>query len=149
MTSFLSVTGGLSIGLMIGVELAVWTFINPILWKLDKRARAQAVQLFARRLGKAMPFWYSGNLVLLIAEAVLLRHQPSAGLLDAAAALWLAIIVLTLIFLVPINNRLAREDSTMSLDDAHREHKRWDAYHRARVVVLVVAMATFLVAIHC
>jgi Domain of unknown function (DUF1772) len=142
----LRLTTILSVGLMIGAEFAVWAFINPILWKLDKEARAQAVGLFAAKLGKVMPFWYAGNFLLLITEAILLRGHPAIGLLAAASAIWAAVIVLTLIFLVPINNRLARQ-SALPLDEAHRQHQRWDAMHRARVVVLAAAFVLLLLAV--
>ncbi|MGB6745733.1 MAG: DUF1772 domain-containing protein [Terracidiphilus sp.] len=148
MISFLSIAAVVSIGLMIGVEFAVWVFINPILWKLDDQPRAQAVQLFARKLGTAMPFWYALNLLFLIAESVVLRHEWEASLLVAAAAIWTAVIILTLIFLVPINNRLAGEQAHESPAQAQREHKRWDSMHRARVVALGAAMVLFLAAVH-
>jgi uncharacterized membrane protein len=148
MISFLSIATVVSIGLMVGVEFAVSAFINPILWKLDDQPQAQAVQLFAGRLGTAMPFWYALNLLFLIAESVVLRHEPGASLLVAAVAIWAAVIILTLIFLVPINNRLARQQSHESPVQAHREHRRWDGLHRARVVVLGTAMVLFLVAVH-
>lgn len=148
MTSFLSIAAVVSIGPMVGVEFAVSAFINPILRKLDDEPRAQAIVLFARKLGTAMPFWYALNLLLLIAEWFLLRHAPGASLLIAAAGLWVAVIVLTLIFLVPINNRLARPASHASPVQAHTEHKRWDSLHRVRVIALGTAMVLFLVAIH-
>ncbi len=130
---------------MIGAELAVAAFIDPILWKLEEPSRARAVGYFAGRLGKAMPFWYVLNFLLLIAEAFLLRGHVGARLIVAAVAIWAVVIVLTLMFLVPINNRLAR-GTISNLDKAHGEHKRWDAMHRARVVALVAAMALFLLA---
>ena len=147
MTIFLNLATITSIGLMIGSEFAVWAFINPILWKLDAPTRDEAVRLFARKLGKVMPFWYAANMALLLAEAVALRHQAGAGLLGVAAAIWAAVIILTLLFLVPINNRLARQNSPTQLASAHREHKRWDVMHRVRVLALGAAMLLLLVAV--
>jgi uncharacterized membrane protein len=147
MTLFLSIATILSIGLMIGTEFAVWAFINPILEKLDEQARAQAVRLFAAKLGKVMPFWYSGNFLLLVIEAILLRGQPAIGMLATASAIWAAVIVLTLIFLVPINNRLARQDASLSLAQADRQHRQWDTMHRARVVALVAAFVLLLIGV--
>lgn len=128
---------------MIGVELAVWVFIDPISWKLEEPARTRVVGYFAGRLGKAMPFWYALNFLLLLAEVFLLRGGAGARLVGAAAAIWAAVIVLTLLFLVPINNRLAR-GSISNSDVAHHEHRRWDAMHRARVVALAAAMVLLL-----
>ena len=143
-----SIATVLSLGLMIGVEFAVSAFINPILWNLDEQAREQAVRLFARKLGRIMPFWYSGNLVLLVIQAILFRGQPAIGTLAAACGIWVAVIILTLLFLVPINNRLARQDAALSPEEAHRQHRRWDGLHRARVVALVSAYVLLLVGLH-
>lgn len=148
MNSCLSVVTIVSIGMMVGTEFAVSAFINPILWQLEDPARGQAVRLFARKLGTVMPFWYAANLILLVGEMILLRNDAGFRLLGAAAGIWVAVIVLTLMFLVPINNRLAREDSSMTVEHAHREHRRWDAMHRARVLALAAAMVLLLVAVH-
>ena len=148
MILFLSVVTILSIGLMIGTEFAVSAFINPILEKLDEQARAHAVRLFAAKLGKVMPFWYAGNFLLLVIEAVLLRGEPAMRLLAAASGVWAAVIVLTLLFLVPINNRLSRQDAVWTLREADRQHRRWDAMHRARVVALGAAFVLLLLGVH-
>lgn len=147
MISLLSIAAVVSVGLMIGVEFSVRAFINPILWKLDDQPRAQVVRLFARRLGTAMPFWYALNFVFLVAESLLMRHECGFSLLVAAAGIWATVIILTLIFLVPINNRLAQEDVHETSVQAHREHKHWDSLHRARVIALGAAMVLFLIAI--
>jgi uncharacterized membrane protein len=147
MIVFLSIGTILSIGLMVGTEFAVWAFINPVLEKLDEEARASAVRLFAEKLGRAMPFWYSGNFLLLVIEAILFRGHPAIGLLTTASGIWAAVIILTLIFLVPINNRLARPDATSTLAQADRQHRRWDSMHRARVVALVAAFVLFLLGV--
>ena len=138
----------ISVGLMIGTEFAVWAFINPILWQLDAPARAEAVRLFARKLGRVMPFWYAGNFLLIVTEAILLRGQPEMEFLATASGIWAAVIILTLIFLVPINNRLARQDSTLTLAQADRQHRRWDGIHRVRVVALIAAFMLLLAGLH-
>lgn len=134
------------IGVLIGTEFAVSVFVNPILERLDMSARMTAVSLFAKRLGTAMPFWYAVSFVLLIAEAVLRRSSFGEPLLVGASALWLVVIILTLIFLVPINNRMMRLGSG-SPEGSLREHKRWDLLHRGRVAVLAASMVCFLLAV--
>ena len=146
MDSFFRIITIISVGLMIGAELAVWAFINPILWRLEEPARMRAVGYFAKRLGTVMPFWYGLNLLLLITEAFLSRGHTGASLIGLAAGIWAAVIVLTVMFLVPINNRLAR-GTQPSLELAHREHERWHAMHRARVLALEAAMVLFLLAV--
>jgi uncharacterized membrane protein len=147
MTQILNTATILSIGLMIGVEFAVSAFINPILWKLEEPARGRVVALFAQRLGTAMPFWYAANFLFLLAGIFLLRGHDEIWPIGIAAALWAAVIILTLIFLVPINNRLAHQDAELSLDEAHRQHRRWDAMHRARVAALAAAFVLLLAAL--
>lgn len=148
MTNFLNLVSIISIGLMIGTEFAVSVFINPILLQLDEPARSEAVRLFGRKLGKVMPYWYCGNMVLLVAEAVALRNHAGVGLLGAAVAFWAAAIVLSIVVLVPINNRLVQQGSGLSLEGAHDQHKRWDAMHRVRVLALGAAMVLLLLAVN-
>jgi uncharacterized membrane protein len=136
------------IGLMIGTEFAVSAFINPALRKLDDMVQLNVIQIFAKMLGSVMPFWYALSLVLLMIEAGFRHSETGFGLLLASAVIWVAVIVLTLLFLVPINNRLARMGPTVEAPKAFQEHARWDSLHRVRVVVLGVAMVCFLVAIH-
>ncbi len=126
-------------GSMIGNELAVSLFVNPVVWQLEDRSQAKALSLFAGTLGKVMPFWYVLCLVLMIVESYLRRHQPALTLLLAAVAIWIAVIVYTLTTLVPINNRIARLSGDLP-EGWRQEHKRWDTYHRWRILALMMAM---------
>jgi uncharacterized membrane protein len=161
MASVLNIATIVSMGLLIGTELAVSVFVNPVLFQLDGPAQARAIRLFAKRLGTAMPFWYAVNLLLLVIETIVrrgeliirrgeasLRHgETSVPLLVTATGIWAAVILLTILFLVPINNRMARLDSDSLPEQARQEHRRWDTLHRLRVVALGAAMVLFLVAI--
>lgn len=148
MTSFLFIVTTLCIGWMIGTEFAVSAFINPVLQKLEESAQARAISLFAGRLGRAMPFWYGLSLLLLIVEAVRARGGAGYTLLIAASVIWMVVIVLTLAFLVPINNRMMRLDAKSFPEQAQQEHRRWDSLHRLRVIALGVAMVCFLLSGH-
>lgn len=139
----------LCLGLMIGNELAVSLFVNPALWKLDPVPQAKALSLLARSLGRAMPFWYVLCLVLLIVEVYARRHDAHAYLLDAAIVIWVLVIIFTLALLVPINNRIARIDLDAPFAEWRSEHVRWDALHRWRILMLVVAMTCFVWSIVC
>lgn len=137
----------LCLGLMIGVEICVSIFINPILLLIeDPASRARATSLFAARLGHAMPFWYAASLLCLVGEAFLHRQTPFAfHLLLAAAVLWAAIIVYTLVALVPINNRIAALDPQAPTPNWASEHHTWNVLHAIRVVLL---LAAFLLALY-
>jgi len=147
MRPLLDIVTTVCIGLLIGTEFAVAVFINPILRKLGAREELRAIRLFAAKLGTAMPFWYVASLLLLIAEAIFRHGEAGSLLLIAAGAIWAAVIILTLLFLVPINNRLARVDPDSTIEPALHEHGRWDAMHRWRVASLTAAMVCFLMAV--
>jgi uncharacterized membrane protein len=145
MERLLDIVTTLCIGLMIGTEFAVSVFINPILGKLEQSAEAQATRLFALKLGAIMPFWYGLSLLLLVAEMVVRRHQPGVTLLGAASAIWVGVIVFTVLLLVPINNRIAKMDSDGFTERLRREHRRWNSLHRWRVLALGTAMICLLI----
>jgi hypothetical protein len=126
-------------GLMIGNELAVSLVVNPVVWQLEDRSQAKALSLFAGILGKVMPFWYALCLVLMIIETYLRRHQAGVTLLLIAVVIWIATIVYTVTTLVPINNRIARIAGALP-EGWREEHKRWDTYHRWRILSLMIAM---------
>jgi uncharacterized membrane protein len=137
----------LCIGLLVGTEFAVSAFINPILAKLEEGAQAQAIGMFARRLGFVMPFWYAGSLLLLIAGAAIRWRATGDSLLIAACAIWVVVIVATLLLLVPINNRMMQLDTKAFPAAAQREHRKWERLHRVRVAALAAAAVCFLVAV--
>jgi hypothetical protein len=69
---FLDIFTILCTGLMVGSELAVSLFVNPVIWKLEDRSQAKALSLFAGTLGKAMPF-----LVRIVSRSHGCRDIPS------------------------------------------------------------------------
>ncbi|QMV18914.1 DUF1772 domain-containing protein [Granulicella sp. 5B5] len=136
----------LSIGMLIGVEFCVSVFINPILDRLDPLTQAHLMRDFAKRLGGAMPFWYGFNLLLLITESVFRRQQPNAALLYTAVTLWALTILMTVLILVPINNRMMQLEGAIS-EQSKRDHGKWDTLHRLRVVALAAAAICAFIAI--
>ena len=141
---FLDILTIVSTGLMIGNELAVSLFVNPAPWQLEDSPQAKALSFIARSLGKAMPAWYALCLVLIAAESYFHRHEASLIPLLLAAVLWSAVIVATIAFLVPINNRIASLSPTHSVSAWKRDHKKWDTLHRWRIFVLAVAFMSLL-----
>jgi hypothetical protein len=140
----------LSLGLLIGVELSVALFINPVvdsLATLDPSGQSRLTRLFATRLGHAMPFWYAANLLLLLGQCILHRGHAEAPLLWFAAALWAVVILVTVLFLVPINNRMMMLDGAMNAQAQH-DHRTWDSLHRLRILALAAAAFCALIAMH-
>ncbi|MFC5861989.1 anthrone oxygenase family protein [Acidicapsa dinghuensis] len=136
-----------SVGMMTGVEFAVSAFVNPVVLTMEDGAQAFATRAFARLLGRMMPFWYVGNMLLLAGEAVMRHGQSGSAFLYAACGVWAAVIALTLMFLVPINNRIAAMPDGAFARAMKAEHHVWDLRHRVRIAALMVATVLLLVAI--
>ncbi len=137
----------LCIGLMTGTEFAVSAFVNPVLWKLEDGPQVHAIRLFAAKLGVVMPFWYGLGLVFLLVETFMARNQTSMVLPAIASGIWALVMALTVIFLVPTNNKLARTETSTPVTLVQRNHRKWDALHRVRVLALIASMVIFLASI--
>jgi len=135
------------IGLMTGVEFCVAAFINPIFAQLPDAARNTAISLGAKQLGRVMPFWYMSGLLLLVAESGVKRHSPHVELLWFASLIWAVAIVLSIFFLVPINNRIVAAGPSAFSEELHRQHGRWHLLHRWRVAALILAVTMFLLGV--
>ena len=128
-------------GPLVGVELGVAAFTNPLVSKLPDEAYRAFRSGGSRLLGALMPFWYVGTLVVLIAGAVLTRD----ALAIAAVALMGVALLLTVTVLVPINNRIGAWRSTA---DVNRDLAgRWDRLHWVRVGVLVAMFVVLTIGV--
>lgn len=123
---------------LVGSEFSVSAFLDPGAWRLAPEPQSRLLSHLAAVLGKVMPFWYAAGLVLLGLETWLHRHTPGFGLVLAATTLWLLATLASLVFLVPLNNRVI--EAAPGWPEAHR---RWDRRHRVRVVALAVASILF------
>lgn len=131
-------------GLMVGVEFAVAAFANPVFARLPDDAFRAARGDGSRVLGKVMPFWYVGTL-LVLAAAALVGEGGGRWLCGVAAALMAAVVLLTVTMLVPINNRIARWPATGEVSRGLAA--RWDRLHWLRVGVLVVLFVVLAIAV--
>ncbi len=137
MAHFAHVLTVLVVGTLVGVELGVAAFMNPILERLPDDAYRRARATGSRILGTVMPFWYATAAALLVADAV----RAPAPLPIAAVAVMAVVMVLTLTTLVPINNRVAAW-ATAGPDEAPTSRdlaRRWDRLHWLRVALLLAA----------
>jgi hypothetical protein len=119
---------------LVGVEFSVSAFVNPAAWRLEPEAQLKMLSRFAFVLGRVMPVWYPACSVLLGIQTWLRWHTPELGLLLTADALWVIISVASILFLVPLNSRVAE-----GVADWQRIHRIWDRRHRVRIVALVIA----------
>jgi uncharacterized membrane protein len=93
-----------------------------------------------------MPFWYALNLLLLIFEIVARWHEPEISSLIVAGSIWVAVILFTVVFLVPINHRMARLNPDSLSEAARREQKMGRT--SSPVLAVSVALICFLLGTH-
>ncbi|PSM44644.1 DUF1772 domain-containing protein [Streptomyces dioscori] len=133
------------VGLMVGVEFSVAFVMNPILDALPEDSRQLGHAHGGRMLGALMPFWYVGSLVLSALWAITGWHEHGAGLVVIAAVLLILSVVMSLLLLVPINNRNRTWTPENRPDDWQEQLNRWLRFHYIRVAVIIAAF-TLLVA---
>ena len=133
------------VGLMVGVEFSVAFVINRILDALPEDSGQLGHAHGGRMLGAVMPFWYIGSLVLAGIWAVAGWHHHGTGLVVTAGALLIVSVVMSVLLLVPINNRSKTWTPENRPADWKQQMNRWDRYHYVRVAVLIAAF-TLLVA---
>lgn len=133
------------VGLMVGVEFAVAFVMNPILNALPEDSRQLGHAHGGRMLGALMPFWYVGSLVLSALWAITGWHEQGTGLVVIAAVLLIISVVMSLLLLVPINNRNKTWTPENRPADWQEQINRWLRFHYVRVAVIIAAF-TLLVA---
>ncbi|MET7582675.1 MULTISPECIES: DUF1772 domain-containing protein [Streptomyces] len=141
MLSALEVFTTVVVGVMVGVEFSVAFFVNPILDGLPGDNGLRGRTHGARLLGAVMPFWYIGSLVLVAAWAVAGWHHHGAGLVVIAAALLILSVAMSVLLLVPINNRVKTWTADGLPADWKQQMNRWDRFHYVRVAVIIAAFA--------
>ncbi len=119
---------------LIGVEFSVAAFVDPAAWRLDPEPQLTMLRRFAFVPGKVMPVWYPLCALLLAIQTWLHCKTFARGVLLTSDAIWLLGSVGSIVFLVPLNTRIAE-------GDAHWQqiHRIWDKRHRVRTAALAVA----------
>ncbi|GAA0384874.1 DUF1772 domain-containing protein [Microbispora corallina] len=135
------------VGLMVGVEFSVAFVINPIFNALPGDSGQLGRAHGGRMLGAVMPVWYIGSLVLVAVWAVAGWHHYGAGLTVTAGALLILSVAMSLLLLVPINNRGKTWTPDNRPADWKEQTNRWDRFHYVRVAVLIAAFALLVAAL--
>ena len=141
MTVTLEVLAVLVLGLMCGSELSVAAFAHPTLSLQPLETHIRLRSALAALLGRVMPFWMTGSTLLSILLLLPFVHLNRAAWRFAAiaCAIQVAAVPFSLIFPVPINNRIAQWTSNSLPGDWHEQEHRWDLYHWFRTCALIVA----------
>lgn len=135
------------VGVMVGVEFSVAFFLNPILDSLPGDNGLRGRIHGARLLGAVMPFWYVGSLALGALWAVAGWDHDGAGLTVTAVALLILSVVMSVLSLVPINNRVKTWTAGDPPADWRRQMNRWDRFHYVRVATVVAGFALMVAAL--
>lgn len=147
MFSALEVFTVVVVGVMVGVEFSVAFVINPILNALPGDSGQLGRAHGGRMLGAVMPVWYIGSLVLSAIWAIAGWHQPGTGLVVIAAALLIVSVIMSILLLVPINNRSKTWTPENRPEDWKEQSNRWDRFHYVRVAVIIAAFALLATAL--
>ncbi|MFF0189199.1 anthrone oxygenase family protein [Streptomyces sp. NPDC005244] len=135
------------VGVMVGVEFSVAFVMNRIFNALpedsDQLARAHG----GRMLGAVMPVWYITSLVLAAVWAIADWHHQGTGLVVTAGALLILSVVMSILLLVPINNRSKTWTPENRPADWKQQMNRWDRFHYVRVAVIIAAFALLVAAL--
>ncbi|MFI0086905.1 anthrone oxygenase family protein [Streptomyces bobili] len=147
MLNTLEVVTTVVVGVMVGVEFSVAFVMNPILNALPEDSRQLGQAHGGRMLGAVMPVWYIGSLALVAVWAVAGRHHPGAGLVVIAGALLALSVLMSILLLVPINNRNKTWTPESRPADWKQQLRRWERFHYVRVAVIVAAFALLVAAL--
>lgn len=141
MTTTISVLALVLTGLLVGVELSVAAIMGPILDRLPGDAGLLGRADGGRLLGRLMPWWYVTSLILCVAVAVSAPGAAATWTAAAGAVLLVVSVVMSVVLLVPINNRGKTWTPETAPTDWREQIQRWDGLHRLRVVVITVGFA--------
>ncbi|WP_338697573.1 DUF1772 domain-containing protein [Streptomyces sp. Q6] len=144
MLNALEVFTTVSVGLMVGVEFSVAFVMNRIFHALPDDANQQAHSHGGRMLGAAMPVWYISSVVLVAIWAVAGWGDAGTGLVVTSGVLLIVSVIMSLLLLVPINNRGKTWTAQNRPADWKEQMKRWESYHYARVAVIVAAFVALV-----
>ncbi|GIH19230.1 DUF1772 domain-containing protein [Rugosimonospora africana] len=144
MLNALEVLTTVVLGVMVGVEFSVAFVMRRIFDGLPGDNGLLARSHGGRMLGAVMPVWYITSLVLVAVSAIAGWHHHGTGLVVAAGALLILSVIMSILLLVPINNRGKTWTPDNRPADWKQQTNRWDRYHYARVAVLIAAFAVLV-----
>ena len=115
------------VGLMVGVELRSRSSSTRSSTGCPRTPGCSPVSDGERMLGRRMPFWYFGSLLLTAATAVL--RSESAAAAWTAAALLVVSVIMSIALLVPVNERSKAWIPATAPADWREQLARWDRLH--------------------
>jgi uncharacterized membrane protein len=147
MLTALEVLTTVVVGVMVGVEFSVAFVMNRILDALPGDSGQLGRAHGGRMLGAVMPVWYITSLVLVAVWAIAGWDDHGAGLVVTAGALLVLSVIMSILLLVPINNRGKTWTPENRPADWKEQMNRWDRFHYVRVAVIIAAFALLVTAL--
>ncbi|HEU5158657.1 MAG TPA: DUF1772 domain-containing protein [Streptosporangiaceae bacterium] len=147
MLNALEIVTTVVVGVMVGVEFSVAFVMNPIFNSLPGDSGQLAHAHGGRMLGAVMPVWYITSLVLVAAWAIAGWHHHAIGLTVTAGALLILSVIMSILLLVPINNRVKTWTPDNRPADWKQQMNRWNRFHYVRVAVIIAAFALLVAAL--
>ncbi|GAQ62404.1 DUF1772 domain-containing protein [Streptomyces scabiei] len=147
MLQALQVLTTVSVGVMVGVEFSVAFVMNRIFDALPGDGGQLGRAHGGRMLGAVMPVWYVSSLVLVVVWAVAGWQDRGTGLVVTAGALLLLSVIMSVLLLVPINDRSKTWTPENRPADWKQQANRWDRLHHVRVGVIVAALTALVAAL--
>ncbi|WP_055711914.1 DUF1772 domain-containing protein [Streptomyces torulosus] len=147
MLNALQVVTLVSVGVMVGVEFSVAFVLNRIFDALPGDSGQLGRSHGGRMLGAVMPFWYISSLALVGVWAAAGWHDPGTGLVVTAGVLLLLSVLMSVLLLVPINNRGKTWTPDNRPADWKEQMNRWERYHYGRVALIIAAFALLAAAL--
>ncbi|WP_328530641.1 DUF1772 domain-containing protein [Nocardioides sp. NBC_00368] len=147
MFSTLEVVTTVVVGVMVGVEFSVAFVMNRILNALPEDSSQLGHAHGGRMLGAVMPVWYIGSLVLVIIWAIAGWQHDDTALVITAGALLILSVVMSVLLLVPINNRNKSWTPENRPEDWRTQLSRWERWHYLRVAVIIAAFTLLAAAL--
>ncbi|OZM78318.1 DUF1772 domain-containing protein [Pseudonocardia sp. MH-G8] len=147
MLNALEVVTTVVVGVMVGVEFSVAFVINPILNALPEDSGQLGHAHGGRMLGAVMPVWYLASLALVTVWAIAGWPQDGTGLVVTAGALLILSVIMSILLLVPINNRSKTWTPENRPADWKEQVNRWNRLHHVRVAVIIAAFALLVAAL--
>lgn len=139
----------LLLGLMCGSELNVAAFAHPTFSRQPAQVHIPMRSSFAQLFGHVMPFWMGGSTLLNLLLLLPFQHMtdPAWRLAAIAFAIQVFAVIYSLVFPVPINNRIAKWTPASLPADWQTQERRWDTYHWLRTCGLVVAFVLLAISL--
>ncbi|MFE6509623.1 anthrone oxygenase family protein [Nocardioides sp. NPDC057767] len=147
MFNTLEVVTTVVVGVMVGVEFSVAFVLNRILNALPEESSQLGHAHGGRMLGTVMPVWYISSLVLVSIWTIAGWQHDGTALVITAGALLILSVVMSVLLLVPINNRNKSWTPENRPEDWKAQLSLWERWHYLRVAVIVAAFTLLAAAL--